>query len=71
MYVGSRARGKRFLGLILAGIMMGSLASSGTSFIKMVADPDDQLPAITYWLMGSLTGSTPKDLLFVLIPMTV
>ena len=71
MYVGSRARGKRFLGLILAGIMMGSLASSGTSFIKMVADPDDQLPAITYWLMGSLNGSTPKDLLFVLIPMTV
>ena len=71
MYVGSRARGKRFLGLILAGIMMGSLASSGTSFIKMVADPDDQLPAITYWLMGSLNGSTPRDLLFVLIPMTV
>ena len=50
---------------------MGSLASSGTSFIKMVADPDDQLPAITYWLMGSLNGSTPRDLLFVLIPMTV
>jgi iron complex transport system permease protein len=38
MYVGSRARGKGFLGLILAGIMVGSLASSGTSFIKLVAD---------------------------------
>ncbi len=29
--------------------------SSGTSFIKLVADTTDQLPAITYWLMGSLT----------------
>ena len=71
MYVGSRARGKRFLGLILAGIMMGSLASSGTSFVKMVADPDDQLPAITYWLMGSLNGATPKEVAFVLVPMTL
>lgn len=46
-------------------------ASSGTSFIKMVTDPDDQLPAITYWLMGSLNGSTPKEVLFVLIPFVV
>ncbi|MBO7163629.1 MAG: hypothetical protein J6V63_04275 [Spirochaetaceae bacterium] len=40
--------------------MMGSLASSGTSFIKMVADPDDQLPAITYWLMGSLNHGNKR-----------
>ena len=71
IYVGSRARGKRVLGLILSGIMIGSLVSSGTSFIKLVADPQDQLPAITYWLMGSLNGATPKDVLFVLIPMAL
>ena len=71
MFVGSRARGKRVLGLILAGIMIGSLISSGTSMIKLVADPEDQLPAITYWLMGSLNGTAPGDVWFVLVPMAV
>ncbi|MBR5559910.1 MAG: iron ABC transporter permease [Clostridia bacterium] len=71
IYVGGKARGKRVLGLILSGIMIGSLVSSGTSFIKLVADPQDQLPAITYWLMGSLNGAKPKDVIFVLIPMAL
>ena len=71
MYVGSRARGKRVLGLILAGIMIGSLISSGTSLIKLVADPEDQLPAITYWLMGSLNGTSPDDVWFALVPMAI
>ena len=71
IYVGSRARGKRVLGLILSGIMIGSLVSSGTSFIKLVADPQDQLPAITYWLMGSLNGASLGDVRFVLLPMAL
>ena len=69
MFVGSRARGKRALGLILAGIMVSSLISSGTSLIKLVADPEEQLPAITYWLMGSLNGASPRDLRLTLLPM--
>lgn len=69
IFVGGKARGKRVLGLILSGIMIGSLISSGTSFIKLVADPEDQLPAITYWLMGSLNGASLKDVLFALFPM--
>ena len=69
IYVGNQAKGKRVLGLILAGIMISSLVSSGTSFIKLVADPNDQLPAITYWLMGSLNGTTPEDVFFVVWPM--
>lgn len=71
MYIGNRARGKRVLGLILAGIMVSSLISSGTSMIKLVADPEDQLPAITYWLMGSLNGTKPQDVWFALVPMTI
>lgn len=67
--IGNRTRGKRVVGLILAGIMVSSLVSSGTSFLKLVADPTDQLPAITYWLLGSFNGSTVGDLLFALIPM--
>ena len=71
MFVAARAKGKRVLGLILAGIMVSSLISSGTSLIKLVADPEDQLPAITYWLMGSLNGTAPKDVWFALIPMLI
>jgi len=63
--IGQRARGSRVLGLILSGIMIGSLFSAATSFIKLVADPQDQLPAITYWLIGSLAGVKWGELAFV------
>ena len=69
--VGNRTKGKRVVGLVLAGIMISSLFSSGTSYIKLVADPNDQLPAITYWLMGSLNGAMPSDVYFALIPMAI
>jgi iron complex transport system permease protein len=49
--------------------MVGSLFSSGTSFIKLVADPTNQLPAITYWLMGSLSGTDWHTLGVVVIPL--
>jgi iron complex transport system permease protein len=52
------------LGLILAGIMIGSLLSAGVSFIKLVADPTDLLPEITYWLMGSLASIRMQDVFF-------
>jgi iron complex transport system permease protein len=51
--------------------MIGSLFSSGTSFIKLVADTTDQLPAITYWLMGSLSAAKLSNLLFAVIPMAI
>jgi len=69
--VSRRAKGKRVLGLVLSGIMVSSLFSAGTSFIKLVADPSNQLPAITYWLMGSLAGAKQKDVAFALIPMAL
>ena len=71
VYLGSRSRSARSLGLILAGVLLGSLVSSGTSFIKLVADPEDQLPAITYWLMGSLNGTSPDTLKFAFSPMLI
>lgn len=71
MFLGKRAKGKRVVGLILAGIMVSSLFSSATSYIKLVADPADELPAITYWLMGSLNGTMPSDVLFALITMSI
>ncbi|WIV11794.1 iron ABC transporter permease [Proteiniborus sp. MB09-C3] len=69
--ISKRAKGNTILGLILSGIMVSSIFSAGTSFIKLVADPNDQLPAITYWLMGSLNGAKINDIKFVIIPMAV
>ena len=66
-----RVKGSGDLGLILSGIMIHSLFQAGTSFIKLVADPSDQLPAITYWLMGSLSGAKNSDIAFVIIPMAI
>ena len=70
-YISSRlARGDEILGMILSGIIISSLFSAGTSFIKLVADTQEQLPEITYWLMGSLT-SVKKQNLYVLIPIVI
>ena len=69
--ISRRARGKRLLGLILSGIMVSSLLSAGTSFIKLVADPANELPAITYWLMGSLAGAKLSDVSFAVLPMAM
>ena len=67
--VSRHAKGERVLGLVLAGIMISSLFQSGTSFLKLVADPNEQLPQITYWLMGSLSGAKWADIGFVAVPM--
>jgi len=52
------------LGLVLAGIMIGSLCSAGVSYLKLVADQASTLPAITYWLMGSLASIRVQDVFF-------
>ncbi|MDR0817705.1 MAG: iron ABC transporter permease [Clostridiales Family XIII bacterium] len=71
MLVNKAVRGDAILGLILGGILIGTLFSSGTSIIKLVADADDKLPAITFWLMGSFAGVTRHDVLPLLIPMVI
>lgn len=71
MLVSGTARGNKLLRIVLAGIMISSLCNAGTSFIKLVADPNDILPEITYWLMGSLAKTRPENLAFVAAPMAV
>lgn len=43
--------------IILAGTVISALFNALVSLCKYVADPDDSLPAITYWLMGSFSRS--------------
>ena len=54
--------------LTLMGILIGSLFNSLTSLLKYIADPLDSLPAITFWLLGSLTNINWQNLpLLILI----
>ena len=69
--VGKHIRGSRIVNLILAGMMVSSLFSAATSYLKLAADPYEELPAITYWLMGGLSGTAMKDVIFAIIPMLV
>ena len=52
--------------LVLAGIVVGTLLGSCVSLIKYLADPYNQLPAITFWLLGSLSSITVADLATIL-----
>lgn len=59
------------LTLVLAGMVVGALFSSLTSLVKYVADPYERLPSIVFWLMGSLSGVSFKELSWSFIPIIV
>lgn len=54
----SRKGGSSIIMLVLSGMVVSALFQALVSLVKYVADTEDQLPAITYWLMGSLTSAT-------------
>ena len=59
----SRVRGSSpVIMMILAGMVVSALFSALVSLVKFAADPQDVLPAITFWLMGSLSGATRESL---------
>ena len=59
------------LGLVLAGILVGSLFQAGMSIVKFLADANDKLPEITFWLMGSFAQVDSDDLKKIVIPMAI
>ena len=48
-----------------------SLCNAGVTMIKYVADPNDVLQQITFWLMGSLTKTTTKSFSWSVLPMII
>lgn len=52
--------------LVLAGVVLGSLFAALIALIKVLADPFNQLPGMTYWLLGSLAAVTPQESLALL-----
>ena len=63
-WISGAGRGRGLGSVVLAGIMIGSLFSALVSLVKFTADAETQLPAITYWLMGSLEGTGYENLLY-------
>ncbi|HBW35582.1 iron ABC transporter permease [Desulfosporosinus sp. BICA1-9] len=57
--------------LVLGGTIVSSAFAALISFIKYVADPSDKLPAIVFWLMGSLASASLQDLWIAGIPMVI
>ena len=55
--------------LVLGGVISGSLFTSLLSVLKYAADPNDTLPAITYFLMGSLGFASKSFLQISILPM--
>jgi iron complex transport system permease protein len=48
--------------LVLTGVVIGALLGAGVGLVKYLADPYNQLPAMTFWLLGSLAATTLSDL---------
>ena len=63
MAIAAAIRGRdAVLVLVLAGVVIGALFGAGVGLLKYLADPYNQLPAITFWLLGSLAAANPRDL---------
>jgi iron complex transport system permease protein len=62
------SRGQMVLPLVLSGIVVSALFRAGISMVKTTADPFSKLPAITFWLLGSLSSVVIKDIPYLLIP---
>ena len=54
--------------LVLSGIIVSGLTNSLLGIIKYLADADTELPAITYWQMGSLVSVVWDNILYSGIP---
>lgn len=54
--------------LVLAGVVVGALFGALVSLITYLADPQDELPAIVFWLMGSFATASYEKVATVAIP---
>ena len=61
--IAGRNKNGSMIYLVLAGVIVSSLFNAIGSLLKYTADPQDKLPEITYWLMGSFTSATYQKLL--------
>ena len=69
--LGQRMRfGDWVLRLVLSGIAISAIFTSGSGLLKYLADPLQQLPEITFWLLGGVWAAGWPDL-FQILPITI
>jgi iron complex transport system permease protein len=70
--IGSAVRARDpILVLVLTGVVVGALLGAGVGLVKYLADPYNQLPAMTFWLLGSLAAANVSDLLPLVGPVAL
>jgi iron complex transport system permease protein len=70
--IGSTVRARDpILVLVLTGVVIGALLGAGVGLVKYVADPYNQLPAMTFWLLGSLAAASAADLIPLFSPVAL
>jgi iron complex transport system permease protein len=70
--IGSAVRSRDpVLVLVLTGVVIGALLGTGVGMIKYLADPYNQLPAMTFWLLGSLAATSAADLVPLVGPVLI
>lgn len=65
LFMAKTVENSRSLILVLTGVITGSLFHAFFMIIKTLADPLGELPAIVFWVMGSLSGSSWPDILII------
>jgi iron complex transport system permease protein len=70
--IGSAVRARDpVLVLVLTGVVIGALLGAGVGLVKYLADPYNQLPAMTFWLLGSLAAVSVFDLIPLFAPVAL
>ena len=71
-FIGSALRSPDpVLVLVLTGVVVGALLGAGVGLLKYLADPYNQLPAMTFWLLGSLAATTSADVVTLACPIVI
>lgn len=70
--IGSMVRARDpILVLVLTGVVVGAFLGAGVGLVKYLADPYNQLPAMTFWLLGSLAATSVADLMPLFGPVAI
>lgn len=70
-FISKRMKFNPVVNLILIGTMLNAICTSLITLLKYIVDTNDTLPAITFWLMGSLSKITKEGMIFSVIPMII
>lgn len=60
--------GSGLLGVVLAGVIVSAFFSAVLTLAEYLADPQETLPSIVYWLMGSFAGADRDKVATLAIP---